>query len=356
MPKPLLALLFLAALGAVWWFGFRDPGTSAGRRSVAVQRGDIVRHAVAVGRVEAEREVQIKSLYSGVCGELLVKQGDLVEKGQPLAQVDPVITAVDHIQAERALEAAIKAEEITEETVEGKNVQGSLMRFLQGDKSMERMRESARLTRQQAQERLDLLREGKVSIADRQIDRLVRATAAGHVVEINVREGSPIIQSSSYGSGTVLCTIADLRRLVFRGTVDEIDVGKLEAGMQARIEVGALPELELDGKVGEIGLRAQRSGNAVVFALRIDLAPRNDSKVTLRSGYSAVARVEIARRSDVLFLPERVLRFRQGRAFVAVPEGPEGRREVEVQTGLSDGLRIEITAGLGAGAEVLEPN
>jgi len=324
-------------------------------RSLRVERGDIVRHATAVGRIEPIHEVPVKSRSGGVITRLFVELGQRVKRGDPIAEVRPVLTEIDILAAERAIESAQKAETTAVEIADRKNLLGWMMATLQGSKSVERMRESAQDARVRAEEQLELMRQGQIQVEGKAIDFIVRAPAAGHVIDLRVRAGSPIVQSSSFGSGTVLVVLADMEKIVFRGTVDEIDVGRLQKGMLASIELGALPDVPLRGTVEEIGLRAQRANNAVTFPVR--LAVPTPASITLRAGYSAVARIALASREGVLALPKRTIAFVDGKATVRVadPENPHGR-EVTVETGLSDGLRIEITGGLSEGDEVLERN
>ena len=91
------------------------------------------------------------------------------------------------------------------------------------------------------QEQIERLNQGKTTAEGRAIDFNVLAPVDGHVIEIVTRQEAPVVSSSSFGSGSVLVVLADLDRLLFIGTVDEIDVRRLKVGMQATIQVGALP-------------------------------------------------------------------------------------------------------------------
>ena len=197
-----------------------------------------------------------------------------------------------------------------------------------------------------------MLRNGTASAENRTVDFIVRALVAGHVLEVRQREGSPVVPASAYGTGTVFMTLADMGRLLFRGTVNEIDVGRLREGMAAQIKVGALPGTVLAGTLAEIALKAQERNNAMVFDVVLDVVVPPDT--VLRSGYSAVADIEIERRDDVLVLPERAVEFRDGAAFVLLAGSGGGSQRREITAGLSDGLTVEIVRGLAAGDEVFE--
>jgi HlyD family secretion protein len=146
--------------------------------------------------------------------------------------------------------------------------------------------------------------------------------------------------------------IANMTHLLFKGTVDEIDVGRLVEGMPAEIKVGALPSDTVRGVLRRISLKAEKRENATVFAIEISI-PVVDS-ITLRAGYSANANIIIERKDDVLMLPERVVTFRNDSAFVTAVGGSDTTNERFIRTGLSDAINIEILDGLQEGAEVKE--
>ena len=143
---------------------------------------------------------------------------------------------------------------------------------------------------------------------------------------------------------------------IFKGTVDEIDVGKISVGMPCRIKVGALPDSVVNGHLSRIAPQAQKSEGATLFDVEIELDPGSD--LTLRAGYSANSDVVIREKKGVLLVPERLVHFEEGgkKSWVEVPEqGPEAEpRKVTVKLGLSDGLNIEVVAGLKEGEEVVQ--
>jgi HlyD family secretion protein len=153
-----------------------------------------------------------------------------------------------------------------------------------------------------------------------------------------------------------MATVANMSDLIFKGTVDEIDVGKLSTGMTARIKVGALPTDVVTGKVSRIAPQAQQKEGATLFDVEIELEP--NQKITLRAGYSANADVIIREKKDVLVLPERLVLFEDGgkKTFVELPGGdPKAEpKKKEIRTGVSDGLNIEIVSGLKKGDKVVE--
>jgi HlyD family secretion protein len=140
--------------------------------------------------------------------------------------------------------------------------------------------------------------------------------------------------------------------LIFKGTVDEIDVGKLTVGMPVEIKIGALPGHAIAGRLTKISLKAREENNTRLFPVEIVIA--DSAATTLRAGYSANADIIIRRADDVLTLPERVVYAHGDSTWVELP-GPAGARQrAVIVTGLSDAVRIEVTSGLTEGQEVLE--
>jgi HlyD family secretion protein len=165
-----------------------------------------------------------------------------------------------------------------------------------------------------------------------------------------------VVPLTSYQAGTDLATIADMGDLVFKGTVDEIDVGKLQIGLPVRFRIGALPDAKVGGRLSRIAPQAKEKDNAKLFEVEIEL--ERSTSTVLRAGYSANADVVIREKKDVLLVPERLVTFEDGgkRATVELPGAApkEPPRKVEVKTGLSDGLNVEILSGLKEGDKVVQ--
>jgi HlyD family secretion protein len=214
--------------------------------------------------------------------------------------------------------------------------------------------ELARVALEKAEQNRDLTRKGRLTDAGK--ESIIRAPAAGTILTRLVNPGDPIVPLTSYQPGTEMATVADMSDLIFKGTVDEIDVGKLSVGMPTRIKVGALPTDVVTGKVSRIAPQAQQKEGATLFDVEIELDPAQ--KITLRAGYSANADVIIREKKDVLTIPERLVTFEDGgkKATVEIPGStPKAEpKKVEIKTGISDGLNVEVLSGLKKGDKVIE--
>jgi HlyD family secretion protein len=326
-------------------------------KTVEIVRGTIVDKALAVGQIVPDQEIQVKSQISGIVSQAYVEVGDRVEVGRPLFAITPDPTPLELAEAERQVELAqVGHDRAVQELERHRSLwSGGVVAKDQFD-SREKDFDHARITLEQAKDKLKLLKEGKI---ERQrgpaVDSVIRASASGTVLERKVNPGDPVVPLTSFQEGTVLMTLADMSTLEFRGTVDEIDVGKLREGMPVRLQIGALPGTEVPAVLTKIAPKAREKEGATVFDVEANI-DTSATDVVLRAGYSANANVIIQEKQDVLLVPERLVALADGKATVevpgATPDAEPQRREIQV--GLSDGLNMELIAGLAEGDRVIQ--
>src|SRR5436190_4152400 len=352
--KTLIFLLVIAgASAAVYAISRNGKKGNNGPKIVDVTTGSIVEKAVAVGQIQPRQKFQVKSKISGIVRRTLVEVGDTVKAGDPLFEIAPDPTPMEATEVERQVESAKALFQRAKVEYE-RSVQLSHDGVLPKS-DLDAKKEAydlARVSLTKAQQSRDLTRKGRLS--DTGTESIIRAPAAGTVLTRAVNPGDPIVPLTSYQPGTEMATIADMRDLIFKGTVDEIDVGKLSVGMQTRIKVGALPTDVVTGKASRIAPQAQQKEGATLFDVEVELDP---SKIVLRAGYSANADLIIREKKDVLVLPERVVTFEDGgkKTFVELPgTDPKSPKKVDIKTGISDGLNVEVLSGLTKGQKIVE--
>jgi len=353
-----LAVLSGGAAGVYGWLNGKDEGKD-GITLITVENGTIVEKATAVGQIEPRLEFKVKSKISGIVARCFVEVGDRVQAGDPLFEITPDPTPSERVEAEGRLEkaqATLKRAEADWSRASELSRQGILSRDQLDAREEEVVQ--ARIDLGRATDALALIVEGRL-VRDGQgqgQETLLRAPAGGTVLTRPVNPGDPIVPLTSYQEGTVLATVADMGSLLFRGTVDEIDVGKLTVGVPARLKVGAMPDAPVSGTLRRIAPQAIEKEGARLFQVEIELEAA--SSAALRAGYSANADVVIREKKDVLILPERLVTFdAEGKkATVEVPgDGPDSPpKTVEIVTGLSDGLNIEVVSGLKSGDKVVQ--
>ncbi len=337
----------------VFFVALKSKDNKVTRRVVKVEKATIVDKALAVGSIEPINEIAVKSQIPGVVGKLYVNVGDFASAGDPLLEVKPDPTPQELVQTKRNVEmAAIELAKLRKELERNTQLKEKGLISDQDFEVLEKQYDESFLKHKIAKEQLELLEKGKVRIADTNIETVIKSPISGYILDKLVNVGDPVVPLTSYQAGTELLRMANMSNLLFKGTVDEIDVGKISESLKADLQIGALPGKTVTGHVSLISLKARKEDNTTVFPIEIVIDETNEA--VLRAGFSANANIIIAKRDSVLSIPERVITFRNDSAFVYIPQGEEGKKEIFIETGLSDAINIEVVSGLEKGQEVLE--
>ena len=165
-----------------------------------------------------------------------------------------------------------------------------------------------------------------------------------------------MILSNTFNDGTTIASVANMNDLIFRGNIDETEVGQLVNGMPMKITIGALQDLKFDAFLEYISPKATESNGANQFEIKAAVKVAKEDK--LRSGYSANAEIVLDQVAKALTIPESAIEFSGDSTFVYVVKDAKGQKTYErrqVVTGLSDGVNIEVKKGLTAKEKVRGP-
>lgn len=348
-----IAGVIVVAIVVVFFLSGSSNSDQSTERTVTVEKGTIVEKALAVGTIQPQNEIQVKSKISGVVSKIYAEPGTFVRHGDPIIEIQPDPTPLELAEAKRNVELAeVELENVARNLNRNRQLRDRGLISEREFEELEKRHSDATIRLQMRREHLELLESGHVTIGNTKIESLIKAPITGFILEKMVDIGDPVVPLTSFQAGTALMTMASMENLIFKGNVDEIDVGKLSEGMPVEIKVGALPDAEVTGTLSLISLKAHRQDNATVFP--VEIAIDDNPTVTLRAGYSANADIIITRKSDILLLPERVVTFKNGETFVEISDGAGGRKQVDIKTGLSDAINIEVKEGLSEGDIVLE--
>jgi HlyD family secretion protein len=350
----ILVIVLIAAAGSVALYSRTSGSKEPPFKTVAVTRGSVTEKALAVGAIKPKREIAVKSKISGIVKRSYREVGDRVAAGDPLFDILPDPTPMELTEARREVEIARNIfDQAQKQYDRSKTLKTQGILSSQDWEKAEKDVQEAQIRLNLANERLALTEKGRVKSEQLNVESIIRAPISGTVLELLVNEGDPVVPLTSYQAGTALTNLADMSTLIFKGTVDEIDVGKLHEGMPARIKVGAMPDAKVDGKVSKIAPKSKTQEGATLFDVEIELLPGKG--VVLRAGYSANADIVVREKENVLLLPERLVSFADGKATVEVPGAPGTEPSKKaVKTGLSDGLNVEVAEGLQEKDSVVE--
>ena len=312
----------------------------------------IEKKTVVTGKVIPEDEVEIKPQISGIIELLYVDEGDLVTNGDLLAKVKVV-------PDEQALNTAKGRLSNTLILFENAKIEFKRNQSLFEKEIISKQQfDNAKLSYDQAEQNL------KNARSDLQIIKLgsaggskiantnIRATVAGTILEIPIKEGDQVIESNTFNAGTTIATVADLKKMIFEGKVDEAEVEKLVIGMPLTVNLGAIQDKDFDAKLNFIAPKGNEEQGTVQFKIEGDVYL--DDSVFIRAGYSANASLVLEKKDSVMGISEALLQFDKitNNPYVEVKNDKGKFERKNIELGISDGINVEVLSGLSLEDEI----
>lgn len=316
--------------------------------TVAPEIIDIRKTTVLNGKIEPRDEIQIKPQISGIISQIDVEAGDFVHEGDIIARIKVIPEASQLSSAQSRIDAAqIEVDDAQVKFNRSKELYIKKVISREEFENAEKVLKTAQKDLEYAKDSYRIIKEGVSQFNAQESNTLVRATITGLVLDVPVKVGSSVIQANTMNDGTTVATIADMTNLIFKGNVDETEVGLLKPGMTMDITIGAASEIHPSAVLEYISPKGTENNGANTFEIKAAITV--DDVSALRSGYSANASILLSEAAGVLSVPESVVTFERDSTFVyvrtdTVPKPKFERRAIE--TGLSDGINVEVKKGL----------
>ncbi len=369
MKKWFFLLLIIAAIAVGVFYVFHSSQKQEPVSIVAVKSRTIIEKAEAVGYIKPRHSITVKAQIGGTVSAIYHDEGERVYKGEPLIKIKPEPEPSVYAEAHKNVDAALDSMKMArrdlaryKSALKSGLITKDYAAYIQAQKTYDLAKHDYRL----AEQKLALLDVGKTKVAGKAIANVVNSPIDGYILNRFVDIGDPVISLSSAQASTTLFTIANMSDLMFSGSVDEMDAAKVRVKMPASITVGALPDQSITGVISRVSLQSNKENKLqgttkeadspfnVGFQIEISKLkfPKN---LTLRSGYSATASIKIKTAKNVPSLPIRVVHYKDGSPYVLLP-AKEDKKPIEqkIETGLSDGMNIEIKKGVKLGNKVLD--
>src|SRR5262252_5771593 len=390
--KVLFTIVLLVILAAAGIYAAtilsRPAGDIDASRLVTVERGNIARSVVAIGRIEPVAKVEIKSKANGIIKEIKVQEGDLVNEGQVLVELDKdnLIARLREARAAllgaeanaKAAQAELEKNRIEAEGVDVEFNKRNLERAQQLFKDgliPQQKHDDARMTldiaenrQRAAQSQLSVTQarvaqaqaaiaqaEATVERSQEELDNAtIRSPIRGMVLSRDVELGSPVSSILNLGAGaTLVMVLGDIREVFVRGKVDEADIGLVRLNQPARIKVETFRDRQFEGKVTQISPLGIEKDNVVSFEVKVSI---DNASGQLRANMSANAEIVLDEHKGTILVPEKAVIYDAQRvASIETPDAnaPKGRRRTQIKVGFSNGTRTEVVEGLAEGQKVI---
>ena len=313
--------------------------------TITPEIADLEKTTVATGKVEPRDEVLIKPQISGIISEVYKEAGQTIKQGEVIAKVK-VIPELGQLNS---AESRVRVAEISTAQAETDHER---IKKLYNDKLISREDyekseveiKKAREELQTAKDALEIIKEGITKNSASFSSTLIRSTIDGLILDVPIKVGNSVIM---FNDGTTIATVANMNDLIFKGKIDETEVGRIHEGMPVKLTIGALQNLTFDAELEYISPKGVEENGANQFEIKA--AVHAPDSVQIRSGYSANAEIVLQRAQKVLAVPEGIIEFSGDSTFVwvmtdSIPEQKFERRQIK--TGMSDGIKLEIKEGL----------
>ncbi len=308
---------------------------------------NIIKKTVATGNVVPRKEIEIKPQVSGIIEELYVEAGDMVKNGDLLARVRIIPDMVVLNNAENRLSVArLRLDDSKLAYDRQKKV------FEQGviaEADYQRYRTDYYQAQEEvsaAESNLQLIKEGASKKTGNATNTLIRSTIDGMVLDVPVEVGTRVIEANTFNAGTTIANVAYMGEMIFKGKVDESEVGKIKSGMPLVLSIGAIDGAKFDAELEYISPKGKEENGAIQFEIKA--AVKLDEKYFIRANYSANADIVLDRRDSVMVIPEGLVHFEENgtKAYVEVETTTQEFQRRDVTLGLSDGIKVEVLNGL----------
>ncbi|MEC5157152.1 efflux RND transporter periplasmic adaptor subunit [Chryseobacterium sp. MP_3.2] len=324
---------------------------------------------LATGKIVPREEIEIKPNISGIIDKILVSEGDKVVAGQLVAtiRIVPSITSINAAQQEinnanlQISNSRINVDNQQKQFAMQQRLysQGviSKQEYISAQQQLQSTQQVLRNSQQQlntAQKNLQIARTGTTPELASLATTQIRSKANGTVLEVPVKIGSQVIEANSFNAGTTICSIADLNSLIFEGTIDEAQAGKLKEGMDMNVVIGALQNKSFRGRVTMIAPKGKDENGTIKFPLEGDVF--NDTNEYIRAGFSANGEIILSSQKNALLLDEALIQYEkvngQDKPFVEVLQKDGSFKKTYVKLGASDGINVQILSGITKDSEV----
>ncbi len=330
MKKAIVTGVLLAALGAGSYAYYRQSNTQPAPSVMtsAVVRGDIADTVGATGTLQAVTTVQVGSQVSGSIQTLYADFNSLVRKGQVLARLDPSLFQTQIEQARANLiraQADLERLKVALDDARTKLTRAQELseRQLIPRTELESSEVAVRSAEAQIRSADAQVTQAQASLNQNQVNlqhTVITAPIDGLVISRNVDAGQTV--AASMNAPVLFVLAADLALMQVVANLDESDVGRIRPGQRVTFTVDAYPAEDFTGMVSQVRLQPQVVQNVVSYSTVIDVP---NPGLKLKPGMTATVSVEIARKDNVLRVPNAALRFRPtNEVFAALgQEAPE---------------------------------
>ncbi len=308
----------------------------------------IEKKTVATGKVEPRDEVLIKPQINGIVSEVFKEAGQMVTAGEVIA----VVKVIPEMGQLNSAESRVRVSKISLEQAKAdfERAEQLFKRGVVAKEEFDRLKatfDKAREEAEAAQDNLDIVKDGITKKTAQYSNTQIRSTITGMILDVPIKVGNSVIMSNNFNDGTTIATVADMSNMIFKGKVDETEVGRIHEGMNIMLTIGAIQDVKIPATLEYLSPKGVEENGAILFEIKA--AATIPDSIFVRAGYSANAEIILDKRDSVLTIPESSVSFSNDTAYVYKLTASQPKQAFDkhiVDLGLSDGINIEVKSGV----------
>ena len=354
----LIVAVFATALVYLWKKNQENPITYT---TESPTEETITVKTVATGSIVPKEEVLIKPNISGIVEEVYMEAGQYVKSGDLIAQirvipnVSSLTSAKNNIASSQTALQSAKIDLQTQQSnydrqkalfdkgvISANDFEATKNTYLQTKQAVEQAQINVNGSRQN----FDIIKTGTTSGMGNSAQTQIRATVSGMVLDVPVKAGNQVIEANNFNEGTSIASLADVKKMIFEGKIDESEVGKVKEGLPLEITIGAIDDKKFDAILDYIAPKGVAENGAVQFAIKGTI--KSIDSTFIRAGLSANASIILDKAENVLAIREALVQYdeKTQKPFVEVAVGDQKFERKNVELGISDGINVQVKSGI----------
>ena len=317
MKKALIIIAVIASLVALAYFKKTGRASAIDVKVQQIKTENINRSILASGTLVYKQQVQLRSEVIGQVSELLITEGDKVNKGQVLMRLDPRSFIADVKQQQAFVRLQSIAIERQQKQLENLKSQWLRKRDLYRRKildqdAFELVENNYELAQIDLRSRQESLLQAQASLdkAKERLDKTVfRSPIDGIATSVDIKQGETVISGTTNISGSNLITIADPSSILIEVQVDEADIADIKVDQKANIFAVAFPDEALEGTIQSIATTAKRAQGRQGLSFKVKILLADNSNIAVRPGMSCRAEIYTQSKDNVLSVPSEAVIF-----------------------------------------------
>lgn len=348
----ILIIIVLAFAGAMYYVYQKNQEDTTVYETELPTKDTIINKTVATGNIVPKEEIEIKPNINGIIDTIYVEAGDMVDIGDLIATLK-VVPETENLASSRNQIADAKIALDNQQKVYKR--QQTL--FDKGVISANDFDEAqmnydqAQQTYESAKETYEIIKTGSSAHTGKTTNTNIRATISGMVLDVPVEIGNQVMQASNFNEGTTIASLANVNNMIFKGKIDESEVGKIETELPLKITIGAIENKTFNASLYYIAPKSDsdedsEGSGAVQFEIKGRL--KNRDSTFIRAGLSANASIILDKAENVLTIPESLVQFddKSNQPYVEIKTGDKEFDRRNIKLGVSDGIKVEVKSGL----------